>query len=41
MLLPERLEIVAELALTLIGKADKKALREDIARKLRAEGVIK
>ncbi|MDP2646667.1 MAG: AMP-binding protein [Desulfobacterales bacterium] len=40
MLLPERVELVDEIALTLIGKPDKKALRDDIARKLKAEGKI-
>ncbi|MGH3171921.1 MAG: (2,3-dihydroxybenzoyl)adenylate synthase [Trebonia sp.] len=32
---PERLEIVSELAATKVGKIDKKALRSDIARRLR------
>jgi 2,3-dihydroxybenzoate-AMP ligase len=35
--LPERLECVAALPLTNVGKVDKKNLREDIARKLEAE----
>ncbi len=33
---PERLEIIAELPATKVGKIDKKALREDIARRLMA-----
>ena len=33
---PERLEIIAELPATKVGKIDKKALREDIARRLTA-----
>ncbi len=33
---PERLEIIAELPATKVGKIDKKALREDIARRLAA-----
>jgi 2,3-dihydroxybenzoate-AMP ligase len=36
-LLPERIEIIDELPLTNIGKVDKKALRVDIAAKLKAE----
>jgi non-ribosomal peptide synthetase component E (peptide arylation enzyme) len=32
--LPERLEIVAALALTNVGKINKKALREDVASKM-------
>jgi 2,3-dihydroxybenzoate-AMP ligase len=35
--LPERLEVVAELPLTKVGKVDKKALREDIRARLEAE----
>ncbi len=38
--LPERLEVVNEFPLTNIGKVSKKDLREDIARKLKAEGKI-
>lgn len=38
--LPERLELVEGLPLTNVGKIDKKALREDIARKLETEGVL-
>lgn len=34
---PERVEVVPRLPLTAVGKVDKKALREDIAAKLRAE----
>ncbi len=33
---PERLELIAELPATKVGKIDKKALREDIARRLTA-----
>ncbi len=33
---PERLEIIAELPATKVGKIEKKALREDIARRLTA-----
>lgn len=36
--LPERLELLASFPLTSIGKVSKKDLREDIARKLKAEG---
>ena len=36
LLLPEHLEVVAELARTPVGKVDKKALRQDIEAKLRA-----
>jgi len=32
--LPERLEIIDSIPLTKVGKADKKALKEDIQRKL-------
>jgi salicylate---CoA ligase len=35
--LPERLEIVDELAATKVGKIDKKALRADVAERLKAE----
>lgn len=35
--LPERLELVSEFRVTGLGKIDKKALREDIARKLQEE----
>lgn len=35
--LPERIEFVNELPVTKVGKVDKKALREDIARRLQAE----
>jgi non-ribosomal peptide synthetase component E (peptide arylation enzyme) len=38
LLLPERIEVVPELPLTAMGKVDKQRLREDIARKLKAEG---
>lgn len=38
--LPERLEIVKEFPLTNIGKVSKKDLRNDITRKLKAEGKI-
>jgi 2,3-dihydroxybenzoate-AMP ligase len=34
--LPERLELVAEIPLTKIGKIDKRALRDDVAAKLGA-----
>ncbi|MDP2646114.1 MAG: AMP-binding protein [Desulfobacterales bacterium] len=40
MLLPERVEPVDEMPLTLIGKQDKKTLRADIARKLQTEGQV-
>jgi len=33
---PERLEIVEEIRTTKVGKIDKKALREDVARRLAA-----
>ena len=36
--LPERVELVAELPLTKVGKVDKKALREDIKKKVEGEG---
>ena len=32
--LPERVELVAELPLTKVGKVDKKVLREDIKKKV-------
>jgi 2,3-dihydroxybenzoate-AMP ligase len=35
--LPERLVVVGELPSTKVGKVDKKALREDIARRLAAD----
>jgi 2,3-dihydroxybenzoate-AMP ligase len=38
--LPERLEIVSELPKTAVGKVDKKALRAEIAEKLKIEGVV-
>ena len=38
--LPERLELVESLPLTNVGKINKKALREEIARKLETEGVL-
>jgi len=38
--LPERLELLANFPLTSIGKVSKKDLREDIVRKLQAEGRI-
>jgi len=38
LLLPEKLEIVDKLPMTAVGKIDKKALREDIAEKLKREG---
>lgn len=38
--LPERIEFIDSLRLTKAGKSDKKHLREDIRRKLIAEGVI-
>lgn len=38
--LPERLELVERLPLTNVGKINKKALRENIARKLETEGVL-
>ena len=38
--LPERLEVVANLPLTKVGKVDKNALREMIAEKLRQEGKL-
>lgn len=37
--LPERLEVISEFPLTNIGKISKKDLKEDITRKLKAEGV--
>ncbi len=37
--LPERLEVVEALPLTNVGKVNKKALREDIAERIRREGV--
>jgi len=37
--LPERLEIVESLPLTAVGKISKKELRDDIRRKLEAEGI--
>ncbi|NIR14435.1 MAG: hypothetical protein GWN86_10995, partial [Desulfobacterales bacterium] len=37
MLLPERIELLEELPLTPMQKVDKKALREDITRKLKQE----
>ena len=40
LLLPERLETVEALARTALGKVDKKALRADVERKLRQEGVL-
>jgi non-ribosomal peptide synthetase component E (peptide arylation enzyme) len=40
MLLPERLEVLEEFPLTTMQKVDKQALREDIARKLKAEKII-
>ena len=40
LLLPERLEIVDVLPETGVGKVDKKALRGDIEKKLRDEGVV-
>jgi 2,3-dihydroxybenzoate-AMP ligase/mycobactin salicyl-AMP ligase len=36
--LPERLEVIESIPLTNIGKTDKKVLKEDIQRKLNAEG---
>jgi salicylate---CoA ligase len=36
--LPERLELVEQLAVTAVGKVDKKALRADVAERLRAGG---
>ncbi len=33
--LPERLELIDSIPLTKVGKADKKALKEDIQKKLR------
>jgi len=38
--LPERIEFIDSLRLTKAGKSDKKHLRDDIRRKLIAEGVI-
>jgi 2,3-dihydroxybenzoate-AMP ligase len=38
--LPERLEVVDAFPLTSVGKVSKKDLREDIAAKMRAEGVL-
>lgn len=38
--LPERLELVDSFPLTSVGKVSKKDLRDDIARKLRAEGKL-
>ena len=38
LLLPERLEIAKDLPLTNVGKIDKKALRNDIAEKIKREG---
>ncbi|MBI4287057.1 MAG: AMP-binding protein [Chloroflexi bacterium] len=40
LLLPERVEIVSSLPVTAMDKLDKQKLREDITRKLRAEGKI-
>lgn len=40
LLLPERIEVVSELPFTAMDKVDKQRLREDISRKLRAEGKI-
>jgi non-ribosomal peptide synthetase component E (peptide arylation enzyme) len=37
--LPERIEIIDSMPLTQVGKLDKRALREDIRRKLVAEGI--
>lgn len=39
--LPERLEIVAEFPLSPVGKVFKRVLKDDIAKKLKEEGVIK
>ena len=36
--LPERLEVVANLPLTKVGKVDKKALRDIIRKRLQQEG---
>jgi 2,3-dihydroxybenzoate-AMP ligase len=36
--LPERLELVARLAVTNVGKVDKRALRADVAERVRVEG---
>jgi len=38
--LPERIEIIAEMPLTNVGKFDKKRLRDEIREKLRKEGKI-
>jgi 2,3-dihydroxybenzoate-AMP ligase len=38
--LPERLELLASFPLTSVGKVSKKDLREDIVRKLQAEGKL-
>jgi non-ribosomal peptide synthetase component E (peptide arylation enzyme) len=38
--LPERIEIIAEMPLTKVGKFDKKRLRDEIREKLRKEGKI-
>lgn len=40
LLLPERIEVVSELPFTAMDKVDKQKLKEDITRKLRAEGKI-
>jgi non-ribosomal peptide synthetase component E (peptide arylation enzyme) len=40
MLLPERLEVMEKFPLTTMQKVDKQTLREDIARKLKAEEII-
>jgi non-ribosomal peptide synthetase component E (peptide arylation enzyme) len=37
LLLPERLEVVEKLPMTAVGKIDKRALREDIAERLKRE----
>ncbi|MBS3918161.1 MAG: acyl--CoA ligase [Deltaproteobacteria bacterium] len=38
LLLPERLEVVSKLPVTLVGKVDKKVLRQEISAKLKKEG---
>jgi len=38
--IPERVEFVKSLPLTKTNKTDKKALREDIRNKLKAEGIL-
>lgn len=41
LMFPDRIEFVGSMPLTQVGKSDKKALREDIKRRLTAEGSLK